>query len=44
MRRPGASAALGLVVSCISLAAVVWWISGQDAPKLPDTVPRTVIV
>jgi glycosyltransferase 2 family protein len=37
MRRPGASAALGLLVSGLSLAAVVWWIAGQDAPKLPDT-------
>jgi glycosyltransferase 2 family protein len=37
MRRPGASSLVGWVVSAISLGAVVWWISGQDAPELPSS-------
>ncbi len=37
MRRPGASSLLGWIVSAVSLGAVVWWISGQDAPELPDS-------
>jgi uncharacterized membrane protein YbhN (UPF0104 family) len=37
VRRLGASSLLGLVVSAISLAAVVWWISKQESPKLPDS-------
>jgi glycosyltransferase 2 family protein len=36
-RRLGASALIGLLVSAISLAAVVWWISRQESPKLPDS-------
>ena len=28
---------LGLAVSLVCLAAVVWWASRQDAPQLPDT-------
>jgi glycosyltransferase 2 family protein len=35
MRRPGASAAVGLVVSAVSLGAVVWWIAHQPAPRPP---------
>lgn len=37
MRRVSPSSALGVLVSVVSLAAVVWWISRQDAPRLPDT-------
>jgi uncharacterized membrane protein YbhN (UPF0104 family) len=37
MRRPRASSALGALVSVVSLGAVAWWISKQDAPRLPDT-------
>ena len=36
LRRPGASALLGWIVSAVSLGAVVWWVQGQDAPELPD--------
>ena len=35
MRRPSASSAVGLVVSAVSLGAVVWWIARQPAPTLP---------
>jgi glycosyltransferase 2 family protein len=35
-RRRRASLLLGWLVSAVSLAAVVWWISRQDAPELPD--------
>jgi uncharacterized membrane protein YbhN (UPF0104 family) len=31
---------LGIVVSLASLAAVVWWAAGQEAPRLPTTGPR----
>ena len=37
MRRPGVSSLLGLLISIVSLAAVAWWISRQDAPRLPDS-------
>ena len=37
MRRPGVPSALGVVVSAVSLAAVVWWIAHQPAPELPDS-------
>ena len=37
MRRPSASSALGLVVSVVSLGAVVWWIARQPAPTLPES-------
>jgi glycosyltransferase 2 family protein len=37
MRRPSASSLLGLLVSVISLGAVVWWVSRQEAPRLPDS-------
>jgi glycosyltransferase 2 family protein len=37
VRRLGASWLLGFVVSGISLAAVVWWISKQESPQLPDS-------
>jgi uncharacterized membrane protein YbhN (UPF0104 family) len=37
MRRPGASSALGLVVSAVSLGAVGWWIGRQPAPTLPES-------
>ena len=37
MRRPGVSSLLGIIVSIASLAAVAWWISRQDAPRLPDS-------
>jgi uncharacterized membrane protein YbhN (UPF0104 family) len=29
--------ALGIAISVVSLAAVVWWASDQPAPELPDT-------
>ena len=32
-----ASWTLGLLVSAISLAAVIWWISKQESPQLPDS-------
>ena len=28
---------LGVVVSVVSLGAVIWWISRQEAPRLPDS-------
>jgi uncharacterized membrane protein YbhN (UPF0104 family) len=31
------SAALGALVSLVALGAVAWWISRQEAPKLPDS-------
>jgi uncharacterized membrane protein YbhN (UPF0104 family) len=37
MRRPSASSLLAWAVSAVSLGAVVWWISGQDAPELPSS-------
>ena len=37
MWRLGASWTLGLLVSAISLAAVIWWISKQESPQLPDS-------
>jgi hypothetical protein len=37
MRRPGTSTLLGALVSIVSLAAVGWWISKQEAPRLPDS-------
>ena len=37
MRRPSASSLLGLLVSVVSLGAVVWWVSRQEAPQLPDS-------
>ena len=37
VRRPGAAPLLGALVSLVSLAAVVWWISGQEPPRLPDS-------
>jgi uncharacterized membrane protein YbhN (UPF0104 family) len=36
-RRPSLSTALGVLVSAISLGAVVWWISRQDSPRLPES-------
>jgi uncharacterized membrane protein YbhN (UPF0104 family) len=36
-RRRRVSALLGWLVSAVSLAAVVWWVSGQDAPELPSS-------
>jgi len=29
---------ISIVVSLISLAAVAWWVSNQDAPKFPDSL------
>jgi uncharacterized membrane protein YbhN (UPF0104 family) len=37
VRRLGASWLVGLLVSAISLAAVIWWISKQESPQLPDS-------
>jgi glycosyltransferase 2 family protein len=37
VRRPSASSVLGVLVSAVSLAAVAWWISRQEAPRLPDS-------
>jgi uncharacterized membrane protein YbhN (UPF0104 family) len=37
VQRPRPSSALGALVSIISLGAVAWWISRQDAPRLPDS-------
>jgi glycosyltransferase 2 family protein len=37
MRRPSASSLVGLLVSVVSLGAVVWWVARQDAPRLPDS-------
>lgn len=37
MRRPSTSSVVGVLVSIVSLAAVAWWISRQDAPRLPDS-------
>jgi uncharacterized membrane protein YbhN (UPF0104 family) len=37
LRRRDVSALLGALVSLVSLAAVAWWISGQEAPELPDS-------
>jgi glycosyltransferase 2 family protein len=36
MRRHGASL-LGILVSIVSLGAVAWWVSRQEAPRLPDS-------
>jgi glycosyltransferase 2 family protein len=36
-RRERLLTALGIAISLVSLAAVVWWASDQPAPKLPDT-------
>jgi uncharacterized membrane protein YbhN (UPF0104 family) len=37
-RRPGRGARwLGAAISLVSLGAVVWWISRQGAPQLPDS-------
>jgi hypothetical protein len=33
-------AILGALVSVLSLAGVVWWALGQEAPSLPDTGAR----
>ena len=38
MRRARVSTVLGLLVSAVSLGAVAWWISRQDAPALPGSV------
>ena len=35
--RGRASSWVGLAVSAVSLAAVIWWISRQDAPSLPKS-------
>jgi uncharacterized membrane protein YbhN (UPF0104 family) len=37
LRRPRASAALGAIVSAVSLGAVVWWIARQEPPHLPGS-------
>jgi uncharacterized membrane protein YbhN (UPF0104 family) len=37
VRRPRPSSALGAIVSIVSLAAVAWWISKQESPRLPDS-------
>jgi len=37
LRRPSLSSAVGAIVSAISLGAVVWWISRQDSPRLPES-------
>jgi uncharacterized membrane protein YbhN (UPF0104 family) len=34
-RLRGLGSALGIVISIVALAAVVWWASRQDAPRLP---------
>jgi glycosyltransferase 2 family protein len=36
-RRLTAPAVVGALVSLVSVVAVVWWISKQDAPQLPDS-------
>ncbi len=33
----GLGSALGIVISIVALAAVVWWALQQDAPQLPHT-------
>ena len=37
MRSRSASLVPGVLVSIVSLGAVAWWISGQEAPRLPDS-------
>jgi glycosyltransferase 2 family protein len=37
VRRPISSSVVGALVSLISLGAVAWWISRQEAPQLPDS-------
>jgi glycosyltransferase 2 family protein len=37
VRRPSTSSMLGVFVSVVSLGAVAWWISKQEAPRLPDS-------
>jgi uncharacterized membrane protein YbhN (UPF0104 family) len=39
-RRTPWTAILGAVVSVLSLAGVVWWALGQEAPSLPNDVER----
>jgi glycosyltransferase 2 family protein len=36
-KRLTAPAVVGTLVSLVSLAAVAWWVSKQDAPQLPDS-------
>jgi uncharacterized membrane protein YbhN (UPF0104 family) len=37
VRSRSASLVPGVLVSIVSLGAVAWWISGQEAPRLPDS-------
>jgi glycosyltransferase 2 family protein len=37
LRRRDLSALAGALISLVSLAAVAWWISGQESPELPDS-------
>lgn len=38
MSHPSRSTVLGLGVSVVALGAVVWWITKQDAPRLPSSL------
>jgi len=33
----GLGSVLGIVISAVALAGVVWWALRQDPPQLPDT-------